>query len=123
MYDRFSEILTKKGLKHADVAKATGISPSMFSDWKAGRINLPKADKLCRIADFLGVSVDYLAGATDDPTQEAPERRGYYLDAESLRLAQEIYANPDYKVLFDASQKLSPNDIKFVIQMIERLSQ
>ena len=119
MYERFLELLTQKGLKHADVAKATGISPTMFSEWKSGKITLPKADKLIKIADFLGVSVDYLAGTSDDPT---PERKGYYVDAESLRLAQEIYSNPDYKVLFDASQKLAPDDIKLVIQMIERMS-
>ena len=120
MYNRFLEVISKKGIKSADVAKATGISQTTFSDWKAGRISCPKIDKLAKIAEYLGVSSEYLAGTSDDPS---PERKGYYVDAESLRLAQEIYSNPDYKVLFDASQKLSPNDIKFVIQMIERLSQ
>ena len=119
MYDRFSELLEQKGIRSADVAKATGISPTTFSDWKSGRISSPKMDKLVKIAEYLGVSVEYLAGTSDDPTTE---RKGYYVDAESLRLAQEIYSNPDYKVLFDASQKLAPDDIKLVIQMIERMS-
>lgn len=119
MYKRFLELLEMKGLKPADVAKATGISPVMFSEWKSGKITCPKTDKLIKIADFLGCSVGYLAGTTDDPT---PETQGYYIDSESLKLAQEIRSNPDYRVLFDASQKLSPDDLKFVIQMVERMS-
>ncbi len=51
-------------IKHTTVyklAKATGIAPSTFSDWKSGRYT-PKADKLLLIAEFFGVSLDYLMG-------------------------------------------------------------
>ena len=119
MYERFAKLLSEKNLRASDVSRACNIATSTLTDWKNGRIASPKMDKLSRIADYLGVSVGYLAGTSDDPD----EKKGYYIDAESLRLAQEILSNPDYKVLFDASQKLSPDDIKFVIQMIERLSQ
>ena len=43
------------------MAKATGISTGSLSDWKKGRSS-PKADKLQKIADYFGVTVDYLLG-------------------------------------------------------------
>ena len=39
------------------VAKATGLSPVVFSNWKSGKSN-PKLDKLKKIADHFGVSVE-----------------------------------------------------------------
>lgn len=119
MYERFAKLLEEKGLTAYAVSRDCGIPYSTFSDWKSGRIQSPKADKLIKIAKYLGVSVGFLTGATNEP---APDSTGYYVDPESLQLAQEILSNPDYRVLFDASQKLSPDDIRFVIKMIERLS-
>ncbi len=59
MYEVFEQLLKEKGLRPADISKQTGISPSVFSDWKKGRYEL-KGDKLKLVADALGVSVDYL---------------------------------------------------------------
>ena len=44
----------------------TGISTGNISDWKSGR-SMPTALKLVILADYLGCSVDYLLGRTDDP--------------------------------------------------------
>jgi Predicted transcriptional regulators len=41
-----------------EVAKATQITKSTFSDWKTGRSN-PKIDKLQKIAAYFGVSLEY----------------------------------------------------------------
>lgn len=48
------------------VSDATGISTGNLSDWKGGRC-LPSAEKLEMLADYLGCSVDYLLGRTDNP--------------------------------------------------------
>ena len=59
MYEIYQRLLDEKGLKNADVARATGISNMTLSDWKRGK-SVPKADKMKKIAEFLNVSVDYL---------------------------------------------------------------
>lgn len=59
MYSIFEKLLNEKGIKVADVCRATGIRQGVFSDWKAGRYT-PKADKLNAIAHYLGVSYEYL---------------------------------------------------------------
>ena len=59
MYEIFNDLLAKNGIKVSDVTKATGIASSTFSDWKNGRSE-PKNDKLQKIADYFGVTLDYL---------------------------------------------------------------
>lgn len=58
-YERYCEIRDRFNYKDADVAKGANITKSTFSDWKAGRY-VPKQEKLQKIADFLGISVEYL---------------------------------------------------------------
>ena len=60
-YSVFDALLKARGISVYQISKATGISASTFSDWKSGR-STPKADKMARIADFFGVSLDELLG-------------------------------------------------------------
>lgn len=69
MYERYVELLNENGCKSADVAKATGIHPSTFSDWKKGK-SFPKYDKILKIANFFGVEPDWLCGKSDFKTKE-----------------------------------------------------
>lgn len=59
MYEKFAELLVKYNKTAYQVSKETGIAQSVLSDWKNGR-SKPKADKLKRIADYFGITVDEL---------------------------------------------------------------
>lgn len=59
MYELYAKIRDEKGLKDIDVARMTGISRSNLSGWKNG-VSAPKYANLTKIADVLGVSVEYL---------------------------------------------------------------
>lgn len=59
MYEIYCKLRDSKGMKDSDVAKATGITKSTFSDWKNGRSN-PKDAKLQKIADLFGVTAEYI---------------------------------------------------------------
>lgn len=59
MYSIFAELAQKHGVTAYQISKATGISQQMFSSWKSGRTT-PKQDSLKKIADYFGVTVDYL---------------------------------------------------------------
>lgn len=58
MYEKFVALLEKSNKTAYRVAQDTGLSPSLFSDWKS-RKSKPKADKLKILADYFGVTVDY----------------------------------------------------------------
>lgn len=60
-YELFSKIIESKGITPYRIAKDTGLTTVLFTDWKKGK-SKPKYDKLKIIADYLGVSVEYLQG-------------------------------------------------------------
>ena len=57
MYAKYAELRDKKGVKDANVAEATKIPRSFFTDWKQGKYS-PKIDKLLKIAEFFDVPVN-----------------------------------------------------------------
>ena len=63
-YEIFENLLKREQTTVYRVAKATGISATTFTDWKNGR-SVPKADKLKRVADYFGVSLEYITGQTE----------------------------------------------------------
>lgn len=65
MYEIFEKLLEKYGVTTYQVAKATGISTASFTGWKQGKWNF-KQDKLQKIADFFGVTIDYLMTGKDE---------------------------------------------------------
>ena len=58
-YKIFEDLLKTNKTTVYRVSKSTGISASTFTDWKNGR-SIPKMDKIKLIADFFGVSLDYM---------------------------------------------------------------
>ena len=59
MYEIFEKLCEEKGVTPYRVCKETGITTATISNWKAGRYT-PKQDKLQKIAEFLGVTIEYL---------------------------------------------------------------
>lgn len=65
--DRIIFLLEEKDIVPAKMMKELGFSNGLFSQWKSGLQN-PSAEKIFKIADYLGCSTDYLLGRTDIPT-------------------------------------------------------
>ena len=84
MYEIYCKLRDERGLKDADVVRETKITKSTFSDWKSGRSN-PKQEKLQKIADFFGVTVDYLMTG-----KEKEEKKETVLTAKDQRDIQKI---------------------------------
>lgn len=95
-------------MKDSDVAKATGITKSTFSDWKNGRSN-PKDAKLQKIANLFGVTAEYIR--TGKNTNE------YYTNNETAQVAQEIFENKELKALFDVQKDMDPDDLRALHSM------
>lgn len=58
MYKKLAELLVKTNKTAYQVSKDTGIPQSTLSDWKNNR-SAPKVDKLKKLADYFGVSIEY----------------------------------------------------------------
>lgn len=103
MYEHYQKLLDEKNLKNADVARATGISNATLSDWKKG-CSTPKTDKLQKIADFLGTTVEYLTTGKN-PSVPNPELSDEYIE------------------LIDLYSKLSVENQSAIMQIMKSLNE
>lgn len=65
-YDTFLSLCSEKGLKPGRVADEIGINRGTVTSWKKCGYT-PRAEVLQRIADYFGVTVDYLLGKVSEP--------------------------------------------------------
>ena len=66
MYRRIRDLREDKDLNQTQVAKIIGMSQTGYSKYETGENDLPSAI-LIKLADFYGVSVDYILERTDNP--------------------------------------------------------
>lgn len=104
-YETFAKLCEERNVKAADVSRATGIDTSTFSSWKKGDYS-PKLDKLKRIADYFGVSLEYLDTGN-----------------ESLRnMEREVQvADEDLKELYLLAKKATPEQKEIAIKFFHAL--
>lgn len=112
MYERYQKLLDEKKLKNSDVAKGSGVSNMTLSDWKRGKTT-PKTETMQKIADFLGVSVDYLVNG-EEKEITVPEQADLW-----------IAIRKDKKLLeaLEKYMSLSDKKKKHVIDTIDVLSE
>lgn len=116
MYSIFMQLLQAKGESAYSVAKATGVSQSSLSAWKRG-ISTPNSNTMQKIADYLGVTVDYLM------TGEEKEGEKYYLNEETARIAQKVFDSPELRSLFDVASDIPPDQLQAHIDFIKKLKE
>ena len=65
MYEnRLRDVREDRDLKQRDLAELLKVHQTTYSDYELGRLNIPVA-VLHTLADFYGVSIDYLLGRTN----------------------------------------------------------
>ncbi len=116
MYKIFEELLKNRGTTAYQVSKATGISTGSLSDWKNGRSS-PKADKLQKIADYFGVSVDYLLGKSDIKKEPIAKTD----DDELNEYLEELKNRPEMKMLFSLAKGATKEDVEKAVKIVEAL--
>ena len=89
VYDLIEELCLKNNISITTLCKECKIPRSTMSDFKKGRIKSLSANTLCKIADYFGVSVDYLCGVEiKNPNEEALKK---YLFGEDFVVTEEIW--------------------------------
>lgn len=65
-FRRLRDLREDRDLKQTDVAALLGIRQTVYSRYERGYQNLP-LEYLLALADYYGVSTDYILGRTDNP--------------------------------------------------------
>ena len=101
-------LMERRGVTQTDIVNALGVSASTVSDWCNGRL-LPRAGKIQRIADLLGVGINALM--TSDGMK----------DIDDQDRLEALHKNPRLGLLFDRQAKMSEEDVEFMLQMADRI--
>lgn len=67
--ERLKDLRKQAGLTQVDVAEKLGISQPAYASWERG-VKKPTQENLVKIAQILGVSVDYLVGNSEEKSDE-----------------------------------------------------
>ncbi len=70
-YDVYSGLCAEKGVSESKAAESIGLNRSAVVKWKKGA--LPGGQTVQKLADYFGVTTDYLLGSE---TEKAPTREG-----------------------------------------------
>ncbi|WP_300773323.1 helix-turn-helix transcriptional regulator [uncultured Acetatifactor sp.] len=103
------------GRTQADLCEFMKVSSATVSDWCNGK-KMPRMDKIQTICNWLRIE------KSDLLEDKGNKNSSYYLYDDAKEFAEFLYANPEYRVLFDASRKVKKDDIQFVKEMIDRVS-
>lgn len=111
--ERLRLLRQQRDLSQQELANRLGVSNSTISMYERGE-RKPDLEMLNLIGDFFNVDTDYLLGKEIGSM--------YYLDPEVAQMAQQIFERPEMRVMFDASRKLTKEDIEMVTAIIEKMS-
>ena len=98
------------GKTQREIAKALGYSYTTVNTWYRGAA-LPNAAKIQTIADYFGIGKSDLLDETS----------GYYTDAETARIAQEMFDDPEMRSLFHMKRNMDPKKFQAHYDMMKQL--
>lgn len=124
--ERLKELRTDKGLSQGELAKIVGVKQQTIGGWEVGRTE-PDHQITCMLADFFGVTTDYLLGREvqdTDTTADTINKIDHALleDPELLAFWDETKKRPDLQLFLKQVKSASPKAIRqmmTIIKMIE----
>lgn len=112
----FIDLCNKRNESPSSVCRKVGITPATFSGYTDESV--PRQATLMRIADYFGVSVDYLLGREEkSPVSPAVTTE----DAELIEYLEELKTRPEMRMLFSLSKNATKEDVEDAVRIIEAL--
>ncbi len=68
MFKRIRDLREDRDLFQREVAEILNCSQRVYSNYELGQRDIP-TDVLIRLADYYGVSIDYILGQTNNPVR------------------------------------------------------
>lgn len=106
------------GLTQQELADRMGYSSRTTINKIEAGVNDISQSKVVAFAKALDTTVAYLM-----EWEEEEEQKAYYLNDETAEIAQQVYDDPDLRMLFDASRSARPEDIRLAADLLRRLKE
>ena len=115
MVERIDELLRERGISGSRMSIDLGMSRSLMTELRKGRARSVTAETASRIADYLGVSTDYLLGKDTEGRDNDP------LERELASYLDEMRSRPEKRMLFSVTRNATKEQIEAIVHMIEQL--
>lgn len=113
-YENFKTLCENADVTPGEVSRHTWVASSTLTMWKQG-VYTPKVDKLKKIADYFGVSLNYL--------QTGEEQSGdHFITEDVVNVAEKIKNNQSLQNLFDVAVEAQPSDVEMAADMLKRMT-
>lgn len=116
---RLRKAVENSGYSQTQLCEITGITKGALSSYLSGRY-YPKQQAIEKLSEALNVPIFWLMGYDTESDSDSQEEDSYYIDKEARELAQFLYENPKYKILFDAAKDVSADDLEMVKTIIDK---
>ena len=116
---RLRKAVENSGYSQTQLCEITGINKGALSSYLSGRY-YPKQQAIEKLSEALNVPIFWLMGYDTESDSDSQEEDSYYIDKEARELAQFLYENPKYKILFDAAKDVSADDLEMVKTIIDK---
>ena len=114
--EKLNKLKKSKCLTNKKISELTNTPLVTIDRLFSGKSLNPTVTLLQKVAKVLECTVDdFIEYDKDSPLAD------YYENKETAKLAQEIHDNPNYRMLFDATKNLSPEDLQAVIDIANRI--
>ena len=123
MYEKIRDLCAKRGLSIRKLEIDCNLSHGSLSKWDKHK---PSFDRIQNVADYLGVPVDFLLSEKSDTSPDAVQNSAqpvWYTDPDAAKLAEQYFTDPSYRILFDAAQGSTADDLMLAAEMLKRLKE
>ena len=100
-----------------ELAQNIGVSRSTITLYESGS-RKPNLETLEKLADYFGVSIDYLLGKSNEREVIESKELLYFDDPEVVEICEQLKTRKDLKIIFNECKDLKPATIKQVIDII-----
>ena len=111
--ERVKMICKERKIPLSRLERECGFSNGYIGQLRKGSI---PDDRLLKIANYIGMTVDQLTGVQTDAQPD-----GYYVNEDTAKTAQRIFDDPYLRILFDAAQDSRPEDLQMAADLLRRL--
>ena len=109
--NRIKELREARNIPQKTLAIELGVSAPTISEWETGKKS-PSGKRWKQIADYFGVSVDYVMGREMNDEEQ-----------ELLECLEELRSRPEKRMLFSLTKGATKADVEKIVKIIETLKE
>lgn len=111
--ENLTRLIKRSGKEQKQIAFAIDEKPTTLNRWVKGQ-TMPPVSVLNNLANYFNVRLEDIVDERDEQ---------YYINPETAKIAQKIYEDSNYRILFDAAENSRPEDLLMAADMLNRFKE